>query len=281
MKKWNLVIDVAKCFNCNCCALTCHDEYYDNSHPGYSEKMPRLGHRWIDIEQREIGKQPMVEVSYMPVMCNHCDDPPCMKAAENGAVTKRDDGIVLIDPGKARGQKQIVDACPYNAVYWNEELQIPQAWPFDAHLLDQGWEKTRGCQACPTSAMTTLHVEDEEMQRQVKEQKLEVLKPELGHKPRVYYKNLDRMRSIFVGGTVFTRSGEIEDCVEGLKIVLEGNNGSLETVTDAFGDFKFSGLSPDGAERTLRIESDKYQADTLQVALNDAVYVGAIEVSAT
>ncbi len=74
VKKWNLVIDVAKCFNCNCCTLACHDEYGDNEFPGYAAAMPKHGQRWIDIRHRETGRVPMVEVSYLPVMCNHCDD---------------------------------------------------------------------------------------------------------------------------------------------------------------------------------------------------------------
>ena len=61
----------------------------------------------------------------MPVMCNHCDDAPCMKAAKNGAVRKRADGIVIIDPEKAKGQKKIMQACPYGAIFWNEEKQHP------------------------------------------------------------------------------------------------------------------------------------------------------------
>ena len=277
MKKWNLVIDVAKCFNCNNCALACHDEYYDNSHPGYTESMPRLGHRWVDIVQRETGKQPMVEVSYMPIMCNHCDDAPCIKAAENNAVTKRDDGIVLIDPEKSKGQKQIVDACPYNAVFWNEEKLIPQAWPFDAHLLDQGWKQTRGCQACPTGAMETLLVEDDEMQQLARKQELEVLKPELGHRPRVYYKNLQRMRDVFIGGSVYATTDGIEECIEGINVVLEGGESPRQVSTDTFGDFKFTGLKPDGRQYTLRIDSGQYRADTIPVKLLDSVYVGAIQ----
>ena len=57
----------------------------------------------------------------------------------------REDGIVIIDPEKSKGQKQIVDSCPYGAISWNEGKQIPQAWPFDAHLLDEGWTRTRRC----------------------------------------------------------------------------------------------------------------------------------------
>jgi Fe-S-cluster-containing dehydrogenase component len=127
MKKWNLVIDVAKCFNCQACALTCHDEYHGNEFPGYAAEMPNRGHRWIDIRSREKGQCPMVEVVYLPVTCNHCDDAPCIRAARDGAVKKRPDGIVIIDPVKAKGQRQIVDACPDGAVWWNEEKDLPQA----------------------------------------------------------------------------------------------------------------------------------------------------------
>jgi len=119
MKKWNLLIDVAQCFNCNACAMACHDEYYGNEFPGYAAEMQRQGHRWIDIRRRETGRCPTVEVSYLPVTCNHCDDAPCLKAARDGAVQKRADGIVIIVPEKSRGQKQLVEACPYGAISWN------------------------------------------------------------------------------------------------------------------------------------------------------------------
>jgi Fe-S-cluster-containing dehydrogenase component len=138
VKKWNIIIDVAECTNCNLCALSCQDEYAGNDWPGVAAEMPRHGHRWIDIKRKERGQHPLVDVAYLPVMCQHCDDAPCIKAAKDGAVTKRADGIVIIDPIKAKGQKQIVEACPYDAVFWNEEKQLPQAWPFDAHLLDPG-----------------------------------------------------------------------------------------------------------------------------------------------
>ncbi len=190
--KWALFIDLAKCHNCRNCYVACKDEHVGNAYPGYAAPQPRHGHDWIAISTRERGEAPMVDVAHLPTMCNHCDDPPCAKAARDGAVVKRPDGIVLIVPEKARGQRQIVDACPYGAVTWNEELQLPQAWPFDAHLLDAGWKRTRGAQSCPTQAMRTVCVEDEEMRRLAADQGLEVLHPEHGTRPRVWYRNLDR-----------------------------------------------------------------------------------------
>ena len=81
MKKWNLIIDVAECTNCNLCTLAAMDEYVGNDWPGYSAPMPKHGHKWINILQKERGQMPMIDIAYVPTMCNHCDDAPCMKAA--------------------------------------------------------------------------------------------------------------------------------------------------------------------------------------------------------
>jgi Fe-S-cluster-containing dehydrogenase component len=278
MKKWNLVIDVAKCFNCNLCAIACHDEYFGNEFPGYAAEMPRLGHRWIDILQKERGKYPTVDVVYLPVTCNHCDDAPCMKAAQNGAVTKRADGIVVIVPEKAKGQRQLVDSCPYGAIWWNEEKQLPQAWPFDAHLLDQGWKKTRGSQVCPTEAMKTYYLEDAEMQQLAAQEKLEVLKPELGTKPRVYYKNLDRWRKVFVGGSLSGAIGGTVECVSGAKVVLKRGGGKIaEAITNTFGDFRFDGLEENSGSYSIEIDAPNFPRKVVEFAVAETVCLGTVE----
>ena len=282
MKKWNLVIDVATCFSCNACAVACHDEYHGNSFPGYAAEMPKHGQRWIDIRQREKGKFPMVEVAYLPVTCNHCDDAPCMKAAKDGAITKRPDGIVIIDPIKAKGQKQLVDACPYGAIHWNEEKELPQAWPFDAHLLDQGWTKTRGSQVCPTQAMRTLHVEDEQMQRIVREEGLQVLHPEFKTKPRIYYKNLDRFYKAFVGGSVAGMIDGVTECIEGARVVLRKGEGMIgEAKTDTYGDFKFQGLDESSGDYQLEVIDTRFAAKTIKFDLKESIYLGTITVEKT
>ena len=120
MSKWNMIVDVAECTNCQLCTLATMDEYVDNEWPGYSAPMPRHGHRWIDILQKERGQGTMIDIGYVPTMCNHCDNAPCLTKGGD-AVTKRDDGIVLIDPDKAKGRKDLVEACPYGHIWWNEE----------------------------------------------------------------------------------------------------------------------------------------------------------------
>ena len=107
MKKWNMIIDVAECTNCNLCTLSAMDEYVGNDWPGYSAPMPRHGHSWIDIKQKERGQGAMIDIAYVPTMCNHCDNAPCL-AKGGDAVKKRDDGIVISDPAKAKGRKDLV-----------------------------------------------------------------------------------------------------------------------------------------------------------------------------
>ncbi|MFH1124062.1 MAG: 4Fe-4S dicluster domain-containing protein, partial [Pseudomonadota bacterium] len=112
MKKWNLIIDVEKCEDCNNCFLSCKDEHVENDFPGYSAAQPRHGHRWVNILRKERGQYPLIDVAYLPIPCMHCDSPPCMEKDRKGAVLKRDDGIVLIDPVKGKGQAALVGACP-------------------------------------------------------------------------------------------------------------------------------------------------------------------------
>ena len=253
-RKWNLIVDVERCDNCRLCFLAVKDEYIGNDFAGYSAAQPVQGQNWLEIRRKERGAYPLVEARFMPVMCNHCDAAPCIEAARDGAVRKRPDGIVIIDPEKSRGQRQIVDACPYGAICWNEERQIPQAWPFDAHLLDGGWTRTRGEQACPAHVYRTIKVEDEEMQRLQAEEGLEVLKPELGTRPRVYYKNLHVMTKCFAGATVVRHVKGVEECAAGVEVVLKQDGREVgRATTDTFGEFKIDRLEPNS--RGYRLET--------------------------
>ena len=276
MKKWNMIIDVAECTNCQLCTLAAMDEYVGNDWPGVAAPMPRHGHHWINILQQERGQVPMIDVAYVPTMCNHCDDAPCMKADTTGAIRKRDDGIVIIDPVKARGRKELVDACPYGHIWWNDELKLPQAWPFDAHLLDQGWDKTRGQQSCPTGAMRALKVEDEEMAKMARQQGLEVMRPELGSKPRVYYRNLWRYTKCFIGGTVAAETDGAVDCVEGASVRLIKDGAAIATAaTDNYGDFKFDRLDEGSGRYTVEV-SGLVRKKSLDAELGASINLGEI-----
>ena len=280
-KKWNLIVDVARCDNCRNCFLAAKDEHIGNDFPGYAAAQPEAVHSWVDIVRKERGSWPMTEAHFMPVMCNHCDDAPCMKAAKDGAVTKRPDGIVIIDPVKAKGQKAIVDACPYGAVWWNEEKQLPQAWIFDAHLIDQGWTKPRVEQSCPTAVFRALTIDDAEMQRIKDQEALTVLKPELGTKPRVYYKNMHLMTTCFVAGSVAVDVNGVEECAEGATVVLKRSGAEVgRATTDTFGDFKIDRLAPKSGRIELEITHPSGKRHTAAIDLaDDSVYLGVVKVA--
>ena len=276
MKKWNMIIDVAECTNCHLCTLATMDEYVGNEWPGYSKPMPKHGHKWMNILQKERGQLPMIDIAYVPTMCNHCDDAPCLAKGE-GAVVKRDDGIILIDPDKAKGRKDLVDACPYGHIWWNEEHQVPQIWTFDAHLIDQGWQQTRGHQSCPTGAMRSVKIDDDDMARMARDEGLEVMKPELATKPRVYYRNLWRYSKCFIGGSLAVEAGGVVDCVEGASVKLyRGGTLLAEAASDNYGDFKFDKLDENSGRYLLEISAPGRPKKTIEAKLGASVNLGEI-----
>jgi Fe-S-cluster-containing hydrogenase component 2 len=219
---------------------------------------------------------PMIDIAYVPTMCNHCDNAPCL-AKGGDAVKKRDDGIVLIDPEKAKGRKDLVESCPYGHIWWNEELQLPQIWPFDAHLLDQGWQQTRGQQSCPTGAMRAIKVEDDEMARMARDESLEVMKPEAGTKPRVYYRNLWRYSKCFIGGTLAAEAGGVVDCVEGASVrLLKSGAVVAETTSDNYGDFKIDKLDENSGRYLLEISAPGRPKKTVEASLGASINLGEI-----
>jgi len=278
--KWNMIVDIERCNNCRACFLAVKDEHTGNDFPGYAAEQPAQGHNWLDIERKERGTYPLVDAHFMPVMCNHCDDAPCMKVAKNGAIKKRDDGIVIIDPVKAKGQKEIVAACPYGAISWNEDKQLPQAWIFDAHLLDSGWTKTRAEQCCPTDVFRSLKVDDAEMQRIARQEGLEVLQPELATKPRVYYKNMHYFTQCFVGGSVVRTVNGVEECAEGAAVVLKKDGRDLASaVTDTFGEFKFDKLEPNSGGYELVVTGHAGTARLPFSLAADSRYLGVLQLA--
>ncbi|HLA80388.1 MAG TPA: 4Fe-4S dicluster domain-containing protein [Thermoleophilia bacterium] len=243
MKKWNMIVDVALCNDCNNCFMADKDEYVGNDFPPYSVAQPWAGHRWMNIERKERGQFPLVEVAYLPTPCMHCGDAPCMKSSPEGAIYRREDGLVIIDPEKAKGHPEIVDTCPYGAIYWNEEARVAQKCTGCAHLMDDGWKNTRCSQVCPTGALQLVVVDDSEMGKRMEAEGLEAHMATLGTKPRVLYKNLYRWNKAYVAGSVaFADTG---DCAEGVAVSAKLDGAAVgKAVTNNFGDFKIDNLEP-------------------------------------
>jgi Fe-S-cluster-containing dehydrogenase component len=278
MSKWNLIINVGRCENCHNCVIADRDEHVGNDFPGYSAPAAAVGDSPIRILRRAQGTAPMVETTYLPVMCNHCDDAPCMQYAGD-AIRKRDDGIVIIDPDKARGRKDILGSCPYRAIVWNEEQQVPQTWIFDAHLLDQGWQHPRCQQSCPTDVFEAMKLDDATMEQKATREDLKVLKPNLGTKPRVWYRGLNKWETCFIGGSVSAEIAGVVDCIEGAEVCLsKGSAFIARTLTDSFGDFRFDNLANDGG--TYRVEvSHAHGRVGRDCTVSESVYLGELRLT--
>ena len=256
MKRWALEIDVKRCINCSNCILATKDEYVGNVFPGYSAEQPPEGIETIKIVRHVRGEGSSTDISYIPKTCNHCDDAPCIKAAGDGSIYKRADGIVMIDPVKAKNRRELVDACPYGMILWNRQAAVPQNWNFDAHLLDAGWTEPRCAQACPTNAIRALKLDDEELAKRIEEEGLSTLNPELNTKPRVFYRGLNEVLCHLITGNICEVAGNgRQQNLAGVEVVLidSAEGGERSTKTDAFGDFRFDGLTADVSTIEVRL----------------------------
>jgi Fe-S-cluster-containing dehydrogenase component len=277
MEKVYLIIDIAKCEDCNNCFLACKDEYVDNSFLPYSVAQPLHGQRWINISTRERGQCPMVDVANLPLNCMHCDDAPCIMKSRDGAVYKMNNGIVIIDPVKAKGQKDIVKSCPYGAIWWNEKENVAQKCTLCAHLLADGWKEPRCVQACPTGARRFIKASDSQIARMVEQEKLEVLHPEYKTRPRVYFKNLYRYTKCFIGGDVAVEKSGVVDCAPGARVsLLKDSKTVAEAVTDNYGDFKFDNLEENSLKYTLEAVYQDFPLKRIEVNLTASINVGTI-----
>ena len=275
MKKgFAILVDSARCTGCYNCFLACKDEHCDQAVPGYAEAQPMTGQFWMNVVEKERGTFPKVKLSCYPVSCMHCRNAPCIKASKDSAVYRREDGIVIIDPVKAVGQKQIVDACPYRVIYWNEEKQLPQKCTMCAHLLDQGWAKPRCVEMCPTGALSFTTMEDLETGNfedwHPGDGKPQPLHPEYECAERVLYLNVPKK---FVAGTVVF--ADTDECANGVKVTLEGDGVSRSAVTNGFGDFWFEGLETK-MNLVLEVEAESYKKISKEIVIYNDVNTGEL-----
>ncbi len=262
------VVDISKCTGCYNCQLVCKDEHCGNDWSPYAKPQPQTGHFWAKLEQKTVGSIPKVKINYTPTFCNHCENAPCIKAGK-GAVYRREDGLVIIDPEKAAGNKELVESCPYGAIYWNEELSLAQKCTGCAHLLDNGAKLPRCVEACPTDAI--MFGDEEELADKILG--ATVLQPETGCKPHVYYRNVPGQ---FVAGLVF--DPEAEEIVEGAKCRLTNGGKTWFAVSDDFGDFWFKDL-PQG-KYDLVIEAKGYAVRRFDdIDVSECVNLGEIELT--
>jgi len=269
-KQKYMVIDVNLCFDCNNCFMACKDEFVMNSWLPYTDEQERHGPRWMNLERGERGQYPQVDAVYLPKPCQHCADAPCAKDFPD-VVSTRDDGIVMFDAEKAKGCKGLVDACPYGAVWYNEEKDVAQKCIMCAHILDgkAGWGPCmpRCVHICPNSTLTFVEAEEAEFKKIIEAEGLERYLPELSDNGLVWYKNLYRWTTFFISGSL-VKDG---DCAVGVKVSLKGA-ATAEQETNYFGDFRFDGLAP--GDYTISVDGK----DVKEVTVKESVSIGEIDI---
>lgn len=234
-------VDLALCNGCYCCQIACKDEHVANDWSPYAKPQPDTGQFWIGITELVRGQVPHVKMNYIPKLCNHCDNAPCMDQCSVGAIEKRDDGIILISPDKCSGCRLCVASCPYGAIYFNDHLNIAQKCTGCSHLRDNEpdeWQVPRCVDQCPTEAL--LFREEDEAADFI--QSAEFLMPGTDTEPRVYYRGLPRK---FIAGTLYDPNSKevIIGATCSLNDVKSGQ--SYQTETNEFGDFWFNELEDD------------------------------------
>jgi molybdopterin-containing oxidoreductase family iron-sulfur binding subunit len=199
MVRYGMVIDLNTCVGCNACTIACKTEY----------ATPH-GIFYCMVLEKETGKYPNAKRIYVPVLCNHCTEAPCVDVCPTGASHKRKDiGIVLIDHDKCIGCGACIVACPYkqrfrnpgnqqyyeegltpyeNLVYTKLEKGVVYKCNFCIDRLDKGLEPS--CvQSCPTDCRVFGDFDDpkSKITKMIRERNASQLLPELGTDGGVYY----------------------------------------------------------------------------------------------
>jgi hypothetical protein len=127
--------------------------------------------------------------------------------------------------------------------------------------------------------MRAVKVDDEEMARMAREEGLEVMKPEAGTRPRVYYRNLWRYSKCFIGGSLAAETNSVVDCVEGASVRLSKDGRVVaETVSDNYGDFKFDKLDENSGRYVIEISASGRPKKTVEATLGASINLGEIRV---
>lgn len=132
MTRQIMYIDLDSCIGCNSCAIVCKQENNINIGTFYN-KVLTVG---------PTGTFPDLEMYYLPVACQHCEDPACVKVCPTGASYKREDGIVLVDHSKCVGCQYCIMACPYGVRTYDKDRDkgVIEKCTLCAHRVDVGQE---------------------------------------------------------------------------------------------------------------------------------------------
>ena len=201
MARLGMVIDLKTCVGCHSCTAACKST---NGTP------PDIF--FARVHEREVGEYPNARREFLPVLCNHCDEPPCVDVCPTGASYKRPDGIVAVNGDVCIGCRSCATACPYEhrhyvppgllaSGYFNGDLTLYEKvkyrrWTegtvikcdFCMDRVDQGL-KPACVDTCPAEARIFGDLSDpqSEPSRLLREREHFTLLPDAGTKPSVYY----------------------------------------------------------------------------------------------
>lgn len=175
-----MVIDIGRCIGCHACTAVCKAENH----------VPLDVNRdWV--EEYVQGEYPNAVPIFVPKLCNHCDDPGCLRACPTGAIFKRVDGIVDLDHTMCIGCRACNQACPYGATFVDPVRHTADKCNLCSHRVDEGLQPA--CvDVCPSQCRIFGDLDDpNSAPRQVMaEHATTVLRPELGLGPNVHYVGL-------------------------------------------------------------------------------------------
>jgi tetrathionate reductase subunit B len=176
--KYGMLIDCDKCVGCHMCAVACRQEY---------EVPEGVWRSWVKEIEKEGGQR------FLPRLCNHCENAPCVSVCPVTASYKREDGIVLTDYSKCIGCKYCITACPYDARFVNPLTRTSDKCTFCDHRVEEG-RKPACVEICPVNARIfgDLNDPDSEISKLIRSNPVKVMKPGLGTRPQVYYIGLDK-----------------------------------------------------------------------------------------
>lgn len=179
---YSMVLRQSRCIDCERCVEAC----------AKTNEVPDYGYR-TRILERDVPDAIGLKKEFIPVLCNQCNNPPCVRACPTRATYKdKTNGIVMMEYHKCIGCKTCVEACPYNARYFNEEIHAIDKCNFCYDTRISKGEKLTACAAaCPAGVRNFGDLSDpnSEVYKLVHqiERPVWVLRPEVGAKPNVFY----------------------------------------------------------------------------------------------
>ena len=180
--KYGFAIDQTTCIGCHACTVACKTEH----------DIP-VGQFRTWVKYVDSGSYPDNTRDFGVLRCNHCTDAPCVKICPTEALFKRDDGIVDFDGDSCIGCKSCMQACPYDAIYIDEDTHTAAKCNFCAHRVDEGLEPA--CVVvCPTHSIWVGDLDDPQsgIARLVADNPTTVRAPEQNTGPNVFYLGADK-----------------------------------------------------------------------------------------